>query len=244
MSENRKSCIRHYILYILPITFFLIFILGLLFTNLSSYVGGVKGTPFILLSIISFAPFLVFVILFILLLFIPGFILAFVNLIRVIIYSCKTKKVQWLELFLTLIPFLIFAAVYTGVLPFGSPVKSFLRGYEKYVKKTADIPAIQEWLISLPPEYSGQRFFEASDFPEKLPTSVKILNPYHMYFSEFEAEKRSVEFEWGCALQHFGIVIGQPGMEAPQGEEYVEIDDYTSDIRRPIQSGVYIFSRD
>jgi len=60
MSENRKSWIRHYILYILPITFFLIFILGLLFTNLSSYVGGVKGTPFILLSIMSFAPFFSF----------------------------------------------------------------------------------------------------------------------------------------------------------------------------------------
>ena len=98
-------------------------------------------------------------------------------------------------------------------------------------------------MTDLPPEYSGQYDFEASDFPGELPDVVKKLNPYHMQLSEFKNEQRQIELEWGCALGHFGIVIGLPGMDTPKEEELIKHSESEWEYRRSIQSGVYIFDR-
>ena len=64
-----------------------------------------------------------------------------------------------------------------------------------------------------------------------------------MSFSTFENGKRSVEFEWGCALEHWGIIIGLPEMETPQEEDCIDLSESEREYRRPIQPGVYIFDR-
>jgi hypothetical protein len=118
-----------------------------------------------------------------------------------------------------------------------------LRGYEKWVEKKIDIEAIRQWLIALPPEYSGQYYFDAKDFPKELPLAITNLDPYHMNLSEFKNGQRQVEFEWGRALGHWGIRIGLEGMETPKEEECIKFSESEWEYRRPIQPGVYIFDR-
>lgn len=211
-----------------------------IFQNLN-YKSGLEGNAFYYLAFLPWG-----------LLLLGGFILlcigAIVNTLITIIKATKMKKVEWSKLLLTVFPLLALSGTYLFFTVSSSSETSagawdFLRGYEKWVGENVDITAIQEWLVSLPPEYSGQSFFEAITFPEELPETITKLDPYHMNFSEFKDGKRSVTFEWGSGLGHFGIVIGLPGMETPEGEELIKHTDYDYEFRRPIQSGVYIFDR-
>lgn len=243
MTEDHKITIRHYVLDIIPIALFLLTLLvGKLFFSRASYISGLLGSGHFML----FWPLL----LLLLLLFAASLFLAFVNFVRVIIKACKVKKVQWLRVLLSLSPFLIcllyfvgvFSVKASGVVGEAGAVK-FLRGYEKWVQKEVDIASIQEWLISLDTAYSGKFYFEAEDFPEELPTVVTNLKPYHISFSDFDGEQRSVKFEWGSAMGHWGIIIGLPGMETPKEEDLIKHSESEWEYRRPIQSGVYIFDR-
>lgn len=217
---------------------FLILIFIIFFRNIH-YKSGLEGNAFYALASLPW-----------ILLWLGALILfsltAIISTIMAIIKAFKTKKIEWLRLSLAVLPLL--AVVGSFLLnalsaESGPGAWHFLRGYEKWVEKNVDIPAIQKWLISLPSEYSGQDYFEASDFPEELPDVITKLDPYHMYLSKFKDGQRSVEFEWGSALGHFGIVIGLQGMETPEEEELIKHSDSEWEYKRPIQSGVYIFDR-
>ena len=145
----------------------------------------------------------------------------------------------WLKTSFSILPFLICIFLIFDTKP---GVVYFIQGYENWVQKEVDIASIQKWLVSLDVVYSEKYYFEAKDFPEELPIAITKLEPYHMEFTKFDADNRSVEFEWGCAFGHFGIRIGLPGMETPR-EGSIKISKNKWEYRRPIQSGVYIFNR-
>jgi hypothetical protein len=174
-------------------------------------------------------------------LFVVLLIIAFVNLIKVIIKIYKVKKIEWLRVFSCLVPFFVGVVLYVSPKP-GAGAIYFLQGYEKWVQKEVDIASIQKWLMSVDAVYSDRQFFE--DFPQGLPATITRLKPHHMYFGKFDAENRSVEFEWENALGCWGIRIGLPHMETPK-KEYIKESESTWEwgYRHPIQPGVYIFER-
>ncbi len=234
MEEKRKISVRHYKFEIILLFFIVVItLIHKLFIVRMDYIAGLYGNPFYTLMILP-------LILILLGLFLLLLIIALVNLIRIFVQAVKLKKVNWLKVLLCLVPFLICFILFISRKP---GAVYFLKGYEKWVQKEVDIASIQKWLKSLPPYYSETYYFEAKDFPEELPEAITKLKPYHMYFGKFEKENRSVEFEWGSALGHWGIKIGLPGMETPN-EEYVKLKDSSPEFRRPIQSGVYIFERE
>lgn len=176
------------------------------------------------------------------------FIGSIINTTVTIIKAIERKKLEWPKFILAVFPIMTVSVAYlffslSSSFQTRAGAWDFLSGYEIWVNENVDIPAIQEWLAALPADYSGQSFFEAADFPEALPQAITQLDPYHMNFSAFQDGQRSVMFEWGCALGHFGIVIGLPEMETPEDEELIKHTDYDFEYRRPIQSGVYIFNR-
>jgi hypothetical protein len=206
------------------------------FTDLS-YKSGLAGNPFYFIGRFMFGGLLLGG------LFLSLILIVLINIIWSIIKSYRTKKVNWLKLSLSIFPLLILlppAFYWSSVSEPGAV--PFLRGYEKWVQKEVNIPAIQEWLASLPSEHSGKYYFEAKDFPGKLPEVITKLNLYHIYFSEFKDGQRQVEFEWGSAFGHWGIRIGLPGMDCPE-EGCIKLSESEWEYRRPIQSGVYIFDR-
>jgi len=104
------------------------------------------------------------------------------------------------------------------------------------------VAAIRQWVMSLDPAFSGQRYYEIKKFPEQLPEVISKLDPQYLYFSDFEKEGRIIEFEWGNPFGHWGLRIGPADMETPQ-EGHIVIDECTYEYQRPIEPGVYIFSR-
>jgi hypothetical protein len=240
MTEEKKLQVKNYGfgIFLMISTLCLILIHKLFFTNIH-YKSGLIGNAFYAFGIMLWSLFFWLV----LIMFSIG---ATIGIIGAIIKTIKARKVEWLKLFLMFLPLLCLFAYFISNAFLNEPGPGawhFLRGYEKWVEKNVDISVIQEWLISLPPEYSGQSYFEASEFPKELPDAITKLEPNHMVLSDCKDGQRQILFEWGCGLGHFGIVIGLPGMETPKEEELIKHSESDWEYRRPIQSGVYIFDR-
>jgi hypothetical protein len=145
-------------------------------------------------------------------------------------------------LLLSLVPLFIPLFLTINVFPREPGAVKFLRGNEQWVHKNVDVAAIRQWVMSLDPDFSGQRYYEIKKFPEHLPEVISKLDPQYLYFSDFEKEGRVIEFEWGNAFGHWGLRIGPADMETPQ-EGHIVIDEGTYEYQRPIEPGVYIFNR-
>lgn len=174
--------------------------------------------------------------------FIIVLIISLINFIWVIIKSCKAKKTLWTKLLLSLVPLFIPLFLTMNIFPKEPGAVKFLRGNEQWVHKNVDVAAIRQWVMSLDPVFSGQRYYEIKTFPEKLPEVISKLDPQYLYFSDFEKEGRVIEFEWGNPFGHWGLRIGPADMETPQ-EGHIVIDEGTYEYQRPIEPGVYIFNR-
>jgi len=174
--------------------------------------------------------------------FIVVLIISLFNFIRVVIKSCKAKKALSTKIMLSLVPFLIAVILTAHFFLREAGAVKFLRGNEQWVHKNVDVAAIRQWVMSLDPDFSGQRYYEIDTFPERLPEVISKLDPQYLYFSDFEKEGRVIEFEWGNPFGHWGLRIGLADMQTPQ-EGHIVIDEGTYEYQRPIEPGVYIFSR-
>lgn len=171
-------------------------------------------------------------------------IVSLVHFVRLIIKSCKAKKALWLKSALSLISFLIPLVVFVHLRYFAETgAEYFLQGYEKWVQKDVDIPAIQNWLKSLDSTCSSRMYCSnEADFSKNLPEFITRFNPPYVRFSDFEKEGRGIEFEWGGPFGHWGLCLGPADMEMP-AEGLIEINQNKYETRRIIQPGVYIFTR-
>lgn len=235
MSKALKKETGHYKFDIIVLSLLVVDLLvyKLYFRRLS-YISGLEGN----------FPFCVAMPLFLILLgvFAALIILALVRLIGAISKVCNGREGGWARLALSFASFVVGSALFVGVGGGEAGAVDFLRGYEKWVQKEVDIAAIQKWLMSLDSVYSESTYFEAEDYPEELPAAIKKLEPQYIFLGEFDGEQRSVELGWGGGFGDWGIRIGLPGMETPE-EGFIDLDGPIYEFRRPVQPGVYVFSR-
>ncbi|MBW8017624.1 MAG: hypothetical protein FVQ82_15710 [Planctomycetes bacterium] len=208
----------------------------LIFIKLSTtyfmYLGGLENRfNFVPLLWISFFPFIL------------G--LYAISLFFLLVYymTNKSKSLSWKKISFSALPLLILLLIIPSMLIGKSGVHYFLRGYEKWVEKEFDVPAIRQWLTSLPVEYSEKTYHNIEDYPENLPKSITKLKPQYIYLGDFN-EGRYVEFQWGGGFSHWGIRIGMEDMETPNIIGFVKITEDAQELRRPIEPGVYVFIRE
>jgi hypothetical protein len=236
MSEGRKRRIGGYRFDVIVLLLFVgLLLVDKLWFSRVSYISGLKGgSSDDFMAMLLFLPLCG--------VFVGLIVIALVRLILAIVKICRGRGAGWVRLLLCIAPFVVSIGLFIRTGEEGAGATYFLRGYEKWVQKEVDVAAIRKWLTSLDSDFSEKRYFEIEDFPEDFPEAIKKLEVQYMYFSKFDGEQRSVEFEWGGAMGHWGIYIGPPGMETPE-EGHVELSESTWEYQRPVQPGVYVFDR-
>lgn len=132
------------------------------------------------------------------------------------------------------------------VRPAGAEI--FLRGFEKWVERNVDTDAIQEWIITAPEGYWADpcdidwRFYGAEEeLPKGLPQCFAEFKRQYVIFQRSELDgSRIIRFEWGGAMGHWGMVVGNPEMKMPS-ERKVEISEGFVRFQKPVKAGVYIY---
>ena len=110
------------------------------------------------------------------------------------------------------------------------PGNAFTYGFRDRIKSKADIPAIRDWLKTLNKE-------DYDDYLpyNRLPESLKVLNPFGAALSADKNGNPLVRITWGAHGFHWGLTIGMEDMKIP-----------ASDLRRYegwllVEPGVYVW---
>ena len=190
----------------------------------SFYNSGVKSSaPFIFWpSLFIYAPITIVILL--------------IALIRIFFYIKYPMK---LLISIITVFFAILILIGNGVIAQPSAVY-FLKGYEKWVKKNVEIDKIQEWLVSGEADkYMPNSYLD--NFPDDLPDFMENFDRQHILFNEQKSGRgKSIEFIWGSAFGHWGIVIGMPTSDIQQDGVIKESESYY-EYRRSIKPGIYIY---
>lgn len=129
-----------------------------------------------------------------------------------------------------------FALVFTGATP--APFDMFLRGFARYAKVRADIPAIQSWLGTLDPgEYSDGRGYmtEKQFVGSEQPPCVARLHPKLAKVEPNDKGRLILRMTWGGGFAgHWGIEVGDKTMEPPADSEAIGY--------QPLAPGAWIWS--
>ncbi|MHC4215706.1 MAG: hypothetical protein ACYSWP_20345 [Planctomycetota bacterium] len=136
-------------------------------------------------------------------------------------------------------PVIVFCAfLYTTPL---SPV--FLKGFEQWVLKEADIDAIQTWLTSEGAKHAGQRYSAREVYNEDLPDCLVNLNPKFISISNSTPlNGPSIEITWHFFMDDYGLIIGSPEMKTPE-KGRIKLHRAYYEFRRPVKKGAYVFIR-
>lgn len=124
-----------------------------------------------------------------------------------------------------------------------SPFDMFVRGFARYAKSRADVPAIQSWLGTLDPneyidtnaDYGGGMPLPATMYPP----AIAHLNPrrHHVgvQVARDDQGKLRVRLLWGGGLiGHWGIEVGDENVQPPPDSETVR--------HRPLAPGAWVWS--
>jgi hypothetical protein len=194
-----------------------------------AYLGGLRNSPsFTILLIFSYESLKIVIVLF-----------AIVRIFSGINNIQKLKR----YIITAILTILIFIGVWVVSFKIDMPnVYPFLNGYEKWVQKNVEIDKIQEWLASGEADKYIPSYY-LDNFPKDLPDFMENFERQHILFNDKETERgKSIEFMWGSALGHWGIVIGMPTINNIQ-ENKVTIHSAEKECRLQIQPGVFIFDR-
>lgn len=220
ISNNKRGS------FFIALTFALVIIFKLIST-LGPYWCGLANNFFHVLSCGLLLTPLFFILLAI-------FFVSLTNTVKVVFRAFKAKQLKWGDLLFSILPLLILITL----LPIGSMVDSYLIGYKVWVNKNVDIPAIREWLVQVPPEYSNVGYLEEKELPE----AIKGLSA-RIRLCDFENEKKYIKIELGNPFVDWGIMIGTEDFEMSKEEERDEIHQAESESRQLIQPGVYFYTR-
>jgi hypothetical protein len=126
---------------------------------------------------------------------------------------------------------------------------TFLRGFERWTERNVDTIAIQRWMADANDNYWDSRHWYGKSYPakevipEEFPDFLKDFNPQYLWLERSELDgTKIIRFEWGGALGHWGIVIGDPSMKMPELTE----ESYSKSVvefRRILKPGVYVYGR-
>jgi len=123
-----------------------------------------------------------------------------------------------------------------------SPI--FLKGFEQWILKEADIDAIQTWLASEGAKHAGKQYNTQNGLIEKLPTCLVNLNPKIISFKNYASRNGPcVEIMWYFFMDDYGLIIGPPEMETPKKGRIKLMDRSAYEFRRPVKPGAYVFIR-
>ena len=162
--------------------------------------------------------------------------------------SKKRLIISVLSLSVALIVCLVnFPLFPSNVRPAGAQI--FLKGFEKWVTKNVETDSIQTWIRSTDEKHWNSRILYGPDYPaeeripEEFPDFLKDFGVQYMYFERSELDNsKIIHFEWGGAMFHWSLVIGNPNMKMPQ-QEVEWFSYYDVEFRRILKPGVYVFSR-
>lgn len=123
-----------------------------------------------------------------------------------------------------------------------SPI--FLKGFEQWILKEADIDAIQIWLASEGAKHAGKQYNARDGLSEKLPECLVNLKPKIISFKNYASRNGpSVEITWFFFMDDYGLIIGSPEMETPKKGRIKLTDRSAYEFRRPVKKGAYVFIR-
>lgn len=145
-------------------------------------------------------------------------------------------------LFAMLLCILIFAGSWVLGSTSLSPVAGFLKGCEEWIDRNVDVDAIQTWLMSDEADAHMGQHHLSGNLRDNLPHFVTDFDPkYIVFYGRESDEERSLKFEWGGALNHWGFVVGLPTMKASQKGRFRRGGSVV-EYRRPIKPGVYVYN--
>lgn len=130
------------------------------------------------------------------------------------------------------------------VVPFRlSPTRSwnaFMTGFQQYVQRRVDVPAVQDWLATLKPGpvRPGWTHPDIAVEEKDLPGSIARLRAWGWRMDFDEANRPMIRLIWGSGVMGgWGLVVGHREMATPPSD----FSQY-GEVRQTIAPGAYIWS--
>lgn len=230
---KRKSIKYWYVLDIILIGFILFWGNLLDPFGIVSYVSGLRNHYNLLSSGFIYAMLIV-----------PACLCLLVLIIRLIVswpkYISNKRKLRSFQIIIMLSLFLYMILPFLPIFP--APKKMYVKGFEGYVKKNADISEIRNWLNTLSKEdfieYERKdrvKWLEKIDWPE----AILELHPTSASLSWDKNYKPQVGLRWGSGVVGpWGFVVLNENVPT-----YVSEQSYPGEYRHEIQNGVYVWCR-
>jgi len=169
-------------------------------------------------------------------------ILALIRLIGLVLSHSNIRQILFMLALLILAPVIAYGA-FLYMTPPLSPSSAFLKGFENWVLREADIDEINTWLKNEGAKQAGKHYYAEDGFPKVLPECLVNLNPKSISISNPVSSKGpSVEITWSFLRDYYGLNVGPPEFETPKkGRIKLNQDHY--EFRRPVKKGAYVFIR-
>jgi hypothetical protein len=183
--------------------------------------------------------------------FITGFplLLAMLPLTFVVVVCELVRLFPWprtsghrlLRLAFLLFPPVVFSGSFVATTPLA---EAFLKGFERWVAREADLDALQDWLTTGGRRFASESLFLHRENSEALPACLTSLRPWHVSFRAGGTEDEiTVELCWPAGFSdEYGLVIGPPTMGTPK-TGMIKVRQNCHEFRRPVRPGAYIFTR-
>jgi hypothetical protein len=129
------------------------------------------------------------------------------------------------------------------VLPFRLPIlrswEGFMAGFQQYVQRRVDVPAVQDWLATLKPGpvLPGRTHPDIDVEEEDLPPSIAGLKAWGWRMDFDEANRPMIWLTWGSGVMGgWGLVVGHKEMATPPSD----FSQY-GEVRQTIAPGAYVW---
>lgn len=125
------------------------------------------------------------------------------------------------------------------LLPIARPWDAFMAGFQRYVQRRVDIPAVQEWLAKVKPEplEPGQAHPNIRVQESDLPASIAGLKAWGWRMESDDAGRARIWLTWGSGVMGgWGLVVGDEQMETPPSD----FSQY-GEVRQTIAPGAYVW---
>ena len=200
-----------------------------------SYLGGVLNQNLALMAVfIVLSPI--------------GWAFALIAIILLVIAFCRggfTRK----RTLLCMAPAVLMVGFCVGwfLPPVGAV--TFLQGFEKWVAENIGTAEIQSWMADADKDFWGDRpdnldskfYGLETELPDDLPPCFPSAKLQYLSFERSELDgSKIVRLEWGGALGHWGVVIGDSNIKMP-GPGVEKVSDSYWEYRRILKPGVYIY---
>jgi len=139
------------------------------------------------------------------------------------------RKRLWILRLLVLVGLVAYLALpFTSLWP--RDHLGFMPGFRQYVRRTADIPAIQAWLSTADPNLrdAGPIVLRMNDptqvvWPDTVPwpPAIKRFDPTSIYFSQTADGRLTIRMTWYTPWNRWGVEVGDKSMELPANSEAI-----------------------